>query len=879
MKFSVSTLLLCLFSCFTSLVSYADFVGRKGSTLNPGDVWYNEFTVKTQTLFVLYFASEYGLQAGIFGSSEISNFENGRTASFNLIFDKKYGISSVTLAPGDYAVGVRGASSATQYSLELEEGIPKISGATYEAQGISDVTTISKNGGRRTHEFTIQDGFAYNIEGLNSVGLDYWIIPAAEAGNFRAGGSFNFYEDYQFTSDPNQPGLMEIKLNPGEHALAFRNSSTKDSALVYQMYVHRIDSVDSGTGSGTGTSSGTSSNLDLSCPCGLASSGSQLTIEAASVTNTGGASGPLRLQVWATANKYNGGSIGGYVLGTLSLSSSLGNNRQYSNINETTSYATPPDGSYFVTLTLEEEGSSGYTIKDYSSFSDAWIVGQATSGSGSNTGGTTGGSTGGTTAPDMDGDGISDANDPDDDNDGVLDAADAYPLISLGSLTDTDADGRPNDCNSACLALGMAADTDDDNDGVLDTADAFPLDPSKSVAAVHAPQSMAAAQMLDVPQVGLQLTSAMGERVSVPSIARALVLNVTVVNPTAPGYVTVWPCGGTRPLASSLNYGAGEVVPNGVIATVGANGNACFFSQSGTDLVVDVAGWFEGTAYVGVSPTRLVDTRDGTGGRTGQVDAGSPLTIQVSNLQVNGASGNSVTTAANMGAVALNVTAVTPSAAGYITVWPCDIPRPLSSNINFSAGQVVANGVLAPVSASGTVCLYSQVPTDVVVDMAGWFAQGSFTGTVPQRLADTRDGTGGRLGALTPDTELRIPIHNINLDVNGVSTAVPVTAVAAALNVTVVNPSASGYATVWPCGVARPLASNLNFTTGQVVANNVIAPIGNEGAVCVYANVPTDVIVDVAGWFSDTDTGKFVGTTPQRLVDTREGIGPVPTNE
>ena len=67
------------------------------------------------------------------------------------------------------------------------------------------------------------------------------------------------------------------------------------------------------------------------------------------------------------------------------------------------------------------------------------------------------------------------AADTDDDNDGILDTADGYPLAAIGSLTDTDDDGRPNDCDSACVALGMAADTDDDNDGILDTADGYPL--------------------------------------------------------------------------------------------------------------------------------------------------------------------------------------------------------------------------------------------------------------------------------------------------------------------------------------------------------------------------------------------------------------------
>ncbi|MDC1480486.1 M4 family metallopeptidase, partial [Pseudomonadales bacterium] len=77
---------------------------------------------------------------------------------------------------------------------------------------------------------------------------------------------------------------------------------------------------------------------------------------------------------------------------------------------------------------------------------------------------------------DTDQDGIFDSLDSDDDNDGVLDTADAFPLISLGTLADTDGDGRPNDCDSACEALGMVADPDDDNDGVNDEDDAYPLD-------------------------------------------------------------------------------------------------------------------------------------------------------------------------------------------------------------------------------------------------------------------------------------------------------------------------------------------------------------------------------------------------------------------
>jgi hypothetical protein len=222
------------------------------------------------------------------------------------------------------------------------------------------------------------------------------------------------------------------------------------------------------------------------------------------------------------------------------------------------------------------------------------------------------------------------------------------------------------------------------------------------------------------------------------------------------------------------------------------------------------------------------------------------------------------------------VTVVSPDAAGFVTVYPCDVERPLASNVNFVAGQVVPNGVIAPVSANGEVCIYSLAPTDVVVDLAGWFPGGAFTAATPRRLVDTRDGTGGQLGKLTPDGQLSVPIQGETLTVAGNSAQVPLSATAAALNVTIVNPEGAGFATVWPCSAERPLASNLNFVAGRVVANNVIAPIGDQGNVCFYTNLPSDIIVDIAGYFSGETGNQFVGSTPKRYIDTRSSLGPAP---
>jgi hypothetical protein len=81
---------------------------------------------------------------------------------------------------------------------------------------------------------------------------------------------------------------------------------------------------------------------------------------------------------------------------------------------------------------------------------------------------------------------------------------------------------------------------------------------------------------------------------------------------------------------------------------------------------------------------------------------------------------------------------------------------------------------------------------------------------------------------------------------------IPATGVtAAAVNLTVDQPGGPGFVTAYPCGGAVPLASNLNYATGQVVANLATAPIpADSGAVCLFTWAPTNVVVDVSGYFT-----------------------------
>ncbi|MFT6435146.1 MAG: hypothetical protein ACJAVI_003198 [Candidatus Azotimanducaceae bacterium] len=466
----------------------------------------------------------------------------------------------------------------------------------------------------------------------------------------------------------------------------------------------------------------------------------------------------------------------------------------------------------------------------------------------------------------------------DGDGDGVLDEQDAFPNDASEAI-DTDGDGT-----------GDNADVNDDDDSEIDINDAFPLDATETLDTdddgigdnADIGIRLGAGQTIELPVVGKTLTSASGATLTIPVDATAVSINVTAVMPNSAGFVTIWPCGVTRPLASNLNFIAGDVRPNGVIASVGNQGSVCLYTQSETDLIVDVAGWFVGNAFAGATPLRLVDTRDGTGGQIGKLTASEPLIVGITSLSVISALGSNALIPQTIDAVSLNITVVNPKAAGFITVYPCDVARPLSSNVNYSAGQVVANSVISPVSADGTVCIYSQSPSDIIVDLAGWLpttTPASFTGVTPSRLVDTRDGTGGQQGKLFPLAQLSVAVHAAPVSVAGTTFSIPTTAKAAALNVTIVNPEAAGYATVWPCSAERPLASNLNFAAGDVVANNVIAPIDSNGEVCFYTNVASDIIVDIAGYFSGISANGFIGngfigSTPKRFLDTRDGTGP-----
>ncbi|MFE4261876.1 hypothetical protein [Streptomyces sp. NPDC056883] len=336
----------------------------------------------------------------------------------------------------------------------------------------------------------------------------------------------------------------------------------------------------------------------------------------------------------------------------------------------------------------------------------------------------------------------------------------------------------------------------------------------------------------------------------IPAGVTAVALNVTVTNARSSGHVIAFASGRERPATSNLNFAPGQTVPNLVIVPVGKDGYVELYNGGwdSIDLIADVTGYFsrtQGSGYTPEAPVRIVDTREGIGrgGKRGQVAGQGSFKIQFPRGLYT--------------AVALNVTVTNPRDAGHLTAYPSDQPAPTTSNLNFVGGQTVANSVIVPVAADGSVTIRNGAwqPTDVVIDLVGNYSTASagslMTLDEPGRVLDTRAAYSD--GPASPRGYYSVPLSP---GVPGVAGYV--------LNTTVTNTLGPGFLSVapdpnsvedyengtnvWP---QRPVSSTLNWTKGATVPNLAQASSGAHGIVDFWNQgwEPTDLIVDIFGYY------------------------------
>jgi hypothetical protein len=299
------------------------------------------------------------------------------------------------------------------------------------------------------------------------------------------------------------------------------------------------------------------------------------------------------------------------------------------------------------------------------------------------------------------------------------------------------------------------------------------------------------------------------------------VVNLTVVYPSAPGFLTAWPCGARMPLASVVNYMANSVIANSVHVRLGPSQELCVFSWADADIVVDVAGSYVPSGGSGLHPSDPTRVFGGANGTT--LPANTNRSVPLAGVAGVPASGVTAAT--------FTVTVSNAAGPGYLVAWPCSQTRPLASNLNFFPGDTISGSVTVPLGAAGDVCLYSPVAALVSVDLAGWWdAAGERASLVqPFRALDTRSGALPAAGSTV---------------VAPLAAQVPVGTVAIVANVTVVGAGAAGHLDVWSCAVA-PTGASISHGAGDTKAGVAAAALSVDGEWCLTTSSAAHLLIDV----------------------------------
>ena len=132
-----------------------------------------------------------------------------------------------------------------------------------------------------------------------------------------------------------------------------------------------------------------------------------------------------------------------------------------------------------------------------------------------------------------------------------------------------------------------------------------------------------------------------------------------------------------------------------------------------------------------------------------------------------------------------------------------------------------------------------------IASAAGESAPQEFVSMTPQRVLDTREAV-YKQPALTSGQDITLSLTKY----------VPNTAVAVALNLTVVDGTGRSYLTLYPTGITKPFVSSINWSDAEAVANSVVVKLGTNQSINIFNNNQTvNVVIDISGYYVNASAG------------------------
>ena len=350
------------------------------------------------------------------------------------------------------------------------------------------------------------------------------------------------------------------------------------------------------------------------------------------------------------------------------------------------------------------------------------------------------------------------------------------------------------------------------------------------------------------------------EGLTIPANAATITGNVTAVQPSGTGFLTIYPSDAPQPLVANTNFQPNENLNNSFTVGVGAQDGAVkIFVSSTTDVVVDVTGYYAPPGTGGLyfhplpRPVRLLETRVGN---SGCYNPASPLAGGQNRLQQGTGACAGLTIPPEAQALVGNATTVDSQGFGYLTLYPAGAPQPYIASSNYRPGRAVNGPFTVGLSLLGQFNIFTLQTTELVIDITGYYSaqmndlngQGLLFTSLgsPLRLLDTR---AGQQGCYTPGAPMTAGTVYTQQTQSPCTNLTP-TARALIGNATVVGPDGNGYLTFWPGDAAQPLVATSNYTTGQVFNRYFTVGLAPDGSFKRFASRTTELVVDISGFFA-----------------------------